>query len=342
MKVLKAVGAGPKRLVSYDVTPVRTPFVAGAGAVLLGTLPLISAGPITGLRGLTAAFCYLLGAALLFAGSAKRRRRSTLDLEKSQIRGPGRSGSLETATRIRLTSGIEVVKAAERAVYRVELCFGDGAAVIMAEGQDPGPVARAVRLLETGLALPVTSGWGLPDEVTPWEPSPIVMPLADSARSSLSGTSAGSHLIVRYSFDRIVSWIVSACAVLIGATTLILVSAGAAGSPVGPVLESYGLVSGMILLVLLVAAAAGTRHLRLTAAGSWMRVEWRTLGIPSGARVFPREGLGPAHPVRPTKDEAATHLLFCTAEGAVALPCPDHAQMEQTRSWLAHAASDRL
>ena len=120
---------------------------------------------------------------------------------------------------------------------------------------------------------------------------------------------------------------------------MILVAAGAAGSPAGPVLFSYGLVAGMILIVLLVASAAGTRHLRLSADSAHLHVEWRTLGIPSGRHDFPREGLGPAFPVRPTEELDPTHVLFRTEDGAFALPCPDQQQIESVQRWLSSASA---
>ncbi len=344
MRVLRALGVGPKQLVSYEVTPTRTSFVAGAAAILAAMLPLSAEGPLTVWRVLTAfAFC-ILGGLLILGGAARRRVRSTVDLESRQLRGAGRSGSLDTATRVRLASGVQIVKAAEQPAYRAELCFGDGAAILMAEDQDPGAVARAAHLLGTELQLPVVSGWGLPDAATPWEPANTpadVLPARDEPTSPDAPDTSGvpeSQLVVRYAFDRIVCWILGGCAVLIGGTTLILVATGAAGAPAGPVLVSYGLVTGMILLVLLVAAAAGTRQLRLIAAGSWLRVEWRTLGIPSGRRVIRRHGLGVALPVRPAKEIEPTHLLFRTAEGAFALPCPDAQELERMRGWLREAA----
>lgn len=336
------MGNSPKRLVSYEVTPTRTSFVAGAGSILVGTLPIISSGPMTVWRVLTASTFYLLGALLMIGGAATKRPRTTVDLKARTLRGPGRSGSLDGATRIRLSSGIQIVKAAEQAAYRAELCFGDGAAILMAEDEDPGAVARAAHLLSAELELPIVSGWGLPADAAPWDPPERLLAGTPAPEAAGAGD---SELIVRYGFDRTVSWIVSACAVLIGGTTLILVATGAAGAPAGPVLFSYGLVTGMILLVLLVASAAGTRHLRLTAGmpgghggGARLRVEWRTLGIPSGRHDFPREGLGPAFPVRPTKEVDPTHLLFRTEEGAFALPCPDQQQLASVQRWLSDAS----
>jgi hypothetical protein len=268
--------------------PRRPVALAGVLFLMLALLPLVSDGPVTSLRAVTA-LALGLGASLCFVLGLPRARRLPV---------PERA----SAARLELCGNSNIEG------YAVAAVAPSGAKTIVLSGADPGRVLADALALSAELGAPVEPGWGLDREALGVLRAPATAPLvAEPLRLEHrvvpdQAIGAGTAL-----------W---GAAFILGATLVFSLSparpnvAPTALALVLPVLTSfYALVVGLWLL--------GLRE-TLTLEGATLTRARRWFGKPLGTATATPAVVG-VFVIAPLGGPSR-HLLVATRKGPVGLP----------------------
>ncbi len=282
------------------------------GALLVGpaSIALFADAPLTSVRILMVLVLALLALGLLRLGWARRHRvRISVKDRTIQVDG-GLPSGLGDDPVLRLVAAPSI-HATGPSRYGVCLERPGNEPVLVLASSDPARALDDASVVRRVLAVPVSTGWGLPATAPPWVDVRRNVPSENEAPPN------PGHSTEPPSPRRIATMLLVGSAVvglLLANEFSTRIALGDTASRMSIILPV--LATGMLLLV---AAGFGTSEIRVRARDD-LSCERRIWGVRYARRSIPFRAIHRAYFVTPSQ-APPSHILLDTDDGAVAFPC---------------------